>query len=75
MGKTDSMFGWTWRSWRISAKLLCPWSTAVPKQQQLHHQQRLPAAYAEQPREPDAQQIARLHLQASAQLLPMHAAA
>ena len=27
---TDSMFGLTWRSWRISAKLLCPWSTAVP---------------------------------------------
>jgi len=33
MEKTDSMFGWTWRSWRISAKLLCPWSTAVPKEE------------------------------------------
>jgi len=45
------------------------------QQQQLHHQQHLPAAYAEQPREPDAQQTAQLHLQATAQLLPMHAAA
>ena len=39
------------------------------QQQRIHHQQRLPAAHAEQPREPDAQQTARLHLQASAQLL------
>jgi len=37
------------------------------QQKQLHHQQRLPAAYAEQPREPDAQQTARLHLGADDQ--------
>ena len=30
---TDSMFGWTWRSSRISAELLCPWSTAGPKEE------------------------------------------
>ena len=45
------------------------------QQQRLHHQQRLSAAHAEQPRETDAQKTARLHLQASAQLLPMHTAA
>ena len=27
------MFRWTWRSWRISTKLLYPWSTAVPKEE------------------------------------------
>ena len=30
---TDSMFGWTWRSSRISAKLLRPWSTTCPKEE------------------------------------------
>jgi len=33
MGKIDSMFGWTRHSWRISAKLLCPWLTAIPKEE------------------------------------------
>ena len=45
------------------------------RKQRLHHHQRLPAAHAEQPREPDAQQTARLHLQASTQLLPIHGVA
>ena len=31
MEKTDS----TWCSWRISTKFLCPWSTAVPKEETL----------------------------------------
>ena len=64
---TDSMFGWTWRSSRISAKLLCPCSTAGPKEEAslaLHPAAGAAAAAApppaapaccarKQPREPD----------------------
>ena len=43
---TDSMFGWTRRSSRISAKLLCPWSTLKLKKDE---RQKLEKGWSGQP--------------------------